>query len=294
MTGANSGLGYQTARQLAAHGAHVIMACRDAGRGQAAWKRLRAEEPGASAEVRALDLASLASVQEFAGSITDPVNILVNNAGVMALPKRETADGFEMQFGTNHLGHFALTGRLLPKLLAEPGTRVVTVSSDVHRIGRIDWDDLQGERRYGKWKSYAQSKLANLLFADELGRRAAAAGADLTSLAAHPGYATTNLQAAGPKMSGSKLNEKVMGLSNALFGQSDAQGALPTLYGTDADDAMSGMYVGPDGLFGSRGTGVKPAYRTKRSLNAGDARRLWELSEKLTGVTYDFSGKQAG
>ena len=159
---------------------------------------------------------SLSSVKAFADGLDGPVHLLINNAGVMALPQRQTADGFEMQFGTNHLGHFALTGRLLASLTAAPGARVVTVSSEMHRIGRINFDDLQSEKRYQKWLAYGQSKLANLLFAGELGRRAAAAGLDLRSLAAHPGYATTNLQTAGPKMGGSKLGERFAGLGNSL------------------------------------------------------------------------------
>ncbi|MCW2547361.1 MAG: family NAD(P)-dependent oxidoreductase [Mycobacterium sp.] len=292
VTGANSGLGYQATKALADKGAHVIMACRDSGRAAKALERLRSEVVEPSAEVRALDLASLESIREFADGVTVPINILVNNAGVMALPKRLTVDGFEMQFGTNHLGHFALTGRLLPRLLAEPGTRVVTVSSDVHRIGKIDFDNLQGEKSYGKWKAYGQSKLANLLFATELGRRAAAAGADLVSLAAHPGFAATNLQAAGPKMSGSKVGAAVAGVGNKLFAQSDANGALPLLYAVTSPDAVSGEYAGPSGPFGSRGSGVKPAPRSKRASDDVTARRLWDVSETLTHVTYDFAAAE--
>jgi NAD(P)-dependent dehydrogenase (short-subunit alcohol dehydrogenase family) len=286
VTGANSGLGYQTAKQLAAHGSHVIMTCRDAGRGQAALERLRSEVPNANAEVRSLDLASLESVKTFADGVDAPVHILVNNAGVMALPKRKTADGFEMQFGTNHLGHFALTGGLLPQLTAEPGTHVVTVSSEAHRIGTINFDDLQSEKRYSKWRAYGQSKLANLLFANELGRRAAAADVDLTSVSAHPGYASTNLQTTGAKMSGSHLTERLANLGNRIFGQSDANGALPLLYAATAGELTSGQYVGPDGPFGQRGSGAKPVGRSKKATDARTARRLWEVSEELTGVTY--------
>jgi NAD(P)-dependent dehydrogenase (short-subunit alcohol dehydrogenase family) len=207
----------------------------------------------------------------------------------MALPKRLTVDGFEMQFGTNHLGHFALTGHLLPRLLAEPGTRVVTVSSDVHRIGKIEFDNLQGEKRYSKWRAYGQSKLANILFASELGRRAAAAGADLTSLSAHPGYASTNLQAAGSKMTGSKVGATFAAVGNKLFAQSDANGALPLIYAVTSPDAVSGEYAGPSGAFGMRGIGVKPATRSKRSSDDVTARKLWDVSEGLTHVTYDFA-----
>jgi NAD(P)-dependent dehydrogenase (short-subunit alcohol dehydrogenase family) len=292
VTGANSGLGYQAAKALADKGAHVIMACRDAGRAEEAVARLRKEVVEPSLEVRALDLASLDSIHAFADGITVPINILVNNAGVMALPKRLTADGFEMQFGTNHLGHFALTGRLLPRLLAEPGTRVVTVSSDVHRIGKIDFDNLQGEKSYSKWRAYGQSKLANILFASELGRRAAAAGADLTSLSAHPGYAATNLQAAGSKMTGSKIGAAAAGIGNKLFAQSDANGALPLIYAVTSPDAVSGEYAGPSGAFGMRGIGVKPAPRSKRASDDATARKLWEVSETLTHVTYDFAAAE--
>ena len=292
VTGANSGLGYQAAKALAEKGAHVIMACRDAGRAEKALERLRAEVDQASVEVRALDLASLDSIRDFADSITTPINILVNNAGVMALPKRLTVDGFEMQFGTNHLGHFALTGRLLPRLLAEPGTRVVTVSSDVHRIGKIEFDDLQSEKRYGKWRAYGQSKLANILFASELGRRAAAAGADLTSISAHPGYASTNLQAASSKMTGSKVGATFAAVGNKLFAQSDANGALPLIYAVTSPDAVSGEYAGPSGAFGMRGIGVKPATRSKRATDDVTARKLWDVSEGLTHVTFDFAAAE--
>jgi NAD(P)-dependent dehydrogenase (short-subunit alcohol dehydrogenase family) len=286
ITGANSGLGYQTAKQLAAHGSHVIMACRDQGRGQAALDQLRSEVPDAKAEVRSLDLASLDSVKAFAEGVEAPVHILVNNAGVMALPKRKTADGFEMQFGTNHLGHFALTGRLLPQLTSEPGAHVVTVSSEMHRVGTINFDDLQSEKRYSKWRAYGQSKLANLLFANELGKRAAAANIDLTSVAAHPGFAATNLQTAGPRMSGNRVSEQFITLSNKLFAQSDANGALPLIYAATSNDLTSGQYVGPNGPLGQRGSGAKPVSRSKKAADARTASRLWDVSEELTGVTY--------
>ncbi len=286
VTGANSGLGYQTSRQLAGHGAHVIMACRDAERGQQALERLRADVPEANAELRSLDLADLSSVKAFAEGLDGPVHLLINNAGVMALPPRVSVDGFEMQFATNHLGHFALTGRLLAALTSEPGSRVVTVSSEMHRIGRINFDDLQSEKRYRKWTAYGQSKLANLLFAGELGRRAAAHGLDLRSLAAHPGYATTNLQTTGPKMGGNKLTERLVGLGNTLFGQSEENGAIPILYAATAPDAASGQYIGPDGPLHMHGSGAKPGKPMKKALDPATAARLWDVSEKLTGVTY--------
>jgi NAD(P)-dependent dehydrogenase (short-subunit alcohol dehydrogenase family) len=288
VTGANSGLGFQTCRQLASHGAHVVMACRDAKRGQDALERLRADVPEADAELRSLDLADLSSVQAFAERLDGPVQLLINNAGVMALPHRQTADGFEMQFGTNHLGHFALTGRLLGALKAAPGARVVTVSSQMHRIGRINFADLQSERRYQKWLAYGQSKLANLLFAGELSRRASAAGLDLRSLAAHPGYATTNLQTTGPEMGGNKVMVRMAGLGNAMFGQPDANGAIPILYAATDPDAQSGQYIGPDGLFHMRGSGAKPGKPTRKALDQATAARLWDVSQELTGVTYDW------
>ncbi len=288
VTGANSGLGFQTSRQLAAHGARVIMACRDAQRGKDALERLSADVPDADAELRALDLADLSSVKTFAAGLEGPVHLLINNAGVMALPKRQTADGFEMQFGTNHLGHFALTGRLWPALTAAPGARVVTVSSEMHRIGRINFQDLQSEKRYQKWPAYGQSKLANLLFAGELGRRATAAGLDLRSLAAHPGYATTNLQTTGPKMGGNRLMERVADIGNAVLGQPDANGAIPILFAATEPGVQSGQYFGPDGLFHMRGSGAKPGRPTRKALDEATAARLWDVSEELTGVRYDW------
>ena len=287
VTGSNSGLGFVTARRLAAAGAHVVMACRNAERAAAALQRLRDLEPSASAEVRPLDLGDLASVRAFAEAWSGPLHLLVNNAGLMAIPYQQTADGFEMQFGTNHLGHFALTARLMPVLLAEPRSRVVTVTSEAHRIGRIDFDDLQSERRYSKWRAYGQSKLSNLLFARELSRRAALAGNDLLSVAAHPGYASTNLQTAGPAMRGSKVGVFGMKVANAVLGQSDENGAIPTLYGATALGLRGAEYVGPDGLFASRGTGAKPQKPSKAALDNTTAARLWDVSEQLTGVSFE-------
>jgi NAD(P)-dependent dehydrogenase (short-subunit alcohol dehydrogenase family) len=287
VTGANSGIGYHAALELARHGAEVTLACRDEARGQAALEKLRAEVPGANAELRLLDLADLASVRAFATELPADPDVLVNNAGVMAVPHRTTADGFEMHIGTNHLGHFALTGLLLPALLRRPAPRVVTLSSTMHRTGRIAFDDLQGERHYRRWAAYSQSKLANLLFAFELQRRAEDAGAPLTSVAAHPGYAATNLQSA-------KLEDGVVGwleaqamrVGNLLFAQSDAAGALPTLYAATMD-IPGGAYVGPDGPGGGRGhPHLVGASGAATDLEA--ARRLWDVSESLTGVRYPF------
>ena len=203
VTGANSGLGFESALALTRAGAEVVLACRDQTKGAEAADRITGLVPSATVSLVPLDLSDLSSVRAFAAVIGERyagLDILLNNAGVMAIPRRETADGFEMQFGTNHLGHFALTGLLLDSLLARPGARVVTVSSAVAQVGRIRFDDLQGTAKYGKWSAYSQSKLANQLFTLELDRRASRAGLDLVSVAAHPGYAATNLQAVGPQM----------------------------------------------------------------------------------------------
>ena len=224
VTGANSGLGLVTTRELARAGARVIMGCRDATRGAAARSRVVEQVPDAAVDVRRLDLASLASIREFADSLHADVpqlDLLVNNAGVMAIPRQMTDDGFEMQLGTNHLGHFALTGLLLPSMIHRPGSRVVTVSSSAHKPGRIDFDDLMGERSYRKWSAYYQSKLANLLFAYELQRRLDAADLATISVAAHPGYSATNLQQVGPRMEGSRIGGLLMSLGNRVIAQSD-------------------------------------------------------------------------
>jgi NAD(P)-dependent dehydrogenase (short-subunit alcohol dehydrogenase family) len=301
VTGANSGLGYATARELALHGASVTLACRDLVKGAAALSAVRADMEDATdtaddgeerVQVRALDLADLSSISAFAEKLAadvDGLDGLVNNAGVMAIPRRETADGFEMQFGTNHLGHFALTGRLLPLLQARPGARVVSVSSGAHRMGRVKLDDLMGEHRYSKWRAYGQSKLSNLLFAFELDRRARAAGADLVSVAAHPGYSSTNLQAVGPKMRNSRFGEGVMELGNRLFGQSAEQGAIPQIYAAVGEGVEPGAYYGPDGLMEQHGKHPKKVGSTRHARDEELARRLWEESERLTGVTYDFA-----
>ncbi|RIL05328.1 MAG: short-chain dehydrogenase [Proteobacteria bacterium] len=289
VTGANSGLGFATASVLASRGAHVILACRDTDRGKGALDAITAAHPSAGVELQPLDLASLASVRAFAAAFAaqhERLDLLCNNAGVMALPPRRTADGFEMQLGTNHLGHFALTGLLLDRLLAAPAARVVTVSSTLHRPGRIHWDDLHLERSYRKWIAYAQSKLANLLFAHELDRRLRASGARAISAAAHPGYAATNLQTAGPRMAGARLFERLSLLGNRVFAQTADAGALPTLYAATAPDVQGGDYIGPGGFGEMRGAPRKVGC-TARARNAADAARLWQLSESLTGVRFD-------
>jgi NAD(P)-dependent dehydrogenase (short-subunit alcohol dehydrogenase family) len=287
VTGANSGLGYETALALAGRGASVLLACRNPARAEAAAARIRAEVPKAELEAGTLDLADLASVRRFADSCSQTtLDVLVDNAGVMAIPRRVTADGFEMQFGTNHLGHFALTGLLLPALLRAPAPRVVTVSSFAHVIGRIDFGDLQHEHHYGRWTAYGQAKLANLLFAMELDRRAKAAGSELRSIAAHPGYAATNLQTTGPVMEGRAWMVRANELSNKVFAQSAAGGALPILYAATVPELRGGEFIGP--RYGSRGAPVR-SWSSRAARDQATAGRLWSVSEELTGVHFDFA-----
>jgi NAD(P)-dependent dehydrogenase (short-subunit alcohol dehydrogenase family) len=287
VTGANSGLGYETSLALARSGALVVLACRDKAKGEEAAERISKAFPTVRLGLQQLDLASLSSVRQFAerfSSAHGVLDILVNNAGVMAIPRRETEDGFEMQFGTNHLGHFALTGLLLDALVAKPGSRVLNVSSEVAMIGRVNFDDLQGDRRYWKWGAYAQSKLANQLFTLELDRRASNKG--LVSVAAHPGYSATNLQGVGPRMSGSTLMQRITELENALFSQTAEMGALPILYGVTAPGVRSGQYFGPDGPFALHGYPKQVSF-VHAAKNPRTAGRLWEISEELTGVRFE-------
>jgi NAD(P)-dependent dehydrogenase (short-subunit alcohol dehydrogenase family) len=291
VTGANSGLGLRTSEALASKGALVLLACRDPQRGTDARDAVAAKASGPKPELVQLDLADLASVRRAADEVAgrgEPLDVLVNNAGVMALPRRETADGFEMQLGTNHFGHYALTGLLLPALLRAEGPRVVTVSSFGHKPGRMRWDDIDWQKGYSRWRAYFQSKLANLLFTYELDRRARAAGSPLVAAAAHPGYAATNLSAQGPAMAGNKVMLRLTAVSDRVFGQSDAQGALPQLYAATAPDVRGGEYFGPDGFLEQRGH-PKRVGSTRHARNEADAARLWELSEQRTGVTYSFA-----
>lgn len=293
ITGGNSGLGFEAARALARKGACLSLACRDLGKGRAARERLVQESPGADVDVLELDLADLSCVRKAAEAFRSRVSrldVLLNNAGIMAIPRRETADGFEMQLGTNHLGHFAWTGLLIDLLLATPGSRVVNVSSTAHRPGRMHWDDLQLERSYTRWGAYAQSKLANLLFTYELQRRLSACGAQTIALAAHPGYAATNLQFADARMRGSSAGETLWRVINGLFAQSAEMGALPLLYAAGSPQARGGEYFGPDRLAESRGYPVKVG-SSRRSHSAADAARLWQVSQELTGVHFDALGK---
>ena len=289
VTGATSGLGLVTARELARAGARVILACRNPEKAERVADGIRTAAAGAAVETIPLDLTSLASVERCADGLharLDRLDLLVNNAGVMAPPLRRTEDGFELQLGTNHLGHFALTGQVLDLLLAAPAPRVTNVASSAHRIGRMRWDDLNWERRYSKWPAYGQSKLANLLFTFELQRRAQRAGADLLVTAAHPGYAATHLQAAGPEMAGSSLMVRAMGLANGLLAQSNEMGALPSLYAATMD-VPPGAYVGPDGPLESRGH-PKLVGTTSAARDLASQERLWAVSEELTGIRFAF------
>ncbi|MFJ7491849.1 oxidoreductase [Streptomyces sp. NPDC097727] len=285
VTGANSGIGLITARELARHGARVLLACRDETRGKEAESRIRTAVAGADVEFVPLDLADLDSVRTFAAAHTpDRIDLLINNAGVMALPYGRTADGFERQFGVNHLGHFALTGLLLPKLLDTPGARVVSVSSGMHALSNIDIGDLNSERNYRRWIAYGRSKTANLLFIHELARRLSEAGSEVVAAAAHPGHAATNLQTAGVRMENRKAAERVVELGNRIIAQPASSGALPTLYAATAPGVRPDSFTGPR-LLGWRGAPA-PSWRAGWTLNDVASERLWVASEQLTGVAY--------
>ncbi|MBB5933086.1 oxidoreductase [Streptomyces zagrosensis] len=288
VTGANSGIGLVTARELARKGAHTVLACRSAARAREAEELIRREVPGADIAFAPLDLADLSSVREFADCVELPGNrldLLINNAGVMALPPRRTADGFELQMGTNHLGPFALTGLLLPRLLAAgAGARVVTVSSALHYTAKVDLTDLHMDRRYRRWIAYGRSKSANLLFTHELARKLRASGSDLVAAAAQPGYAATNLQTRGPAMEGRRIAERGAALMTRVVAQSAEAGALPSLYAATAPG------VGPDSFIGPRvqlwrGSPTR-SWRARWTLDDRLSQRLWEASEELTGVRY--------
>jgi NAD(P)-dependent dehydrogenase (short-subunit alcohol dehydrogenase family) len=283
VTGANSGLGLATARELARAGARVVLACRNLDKGEAARRDVEAAAAGAPPELEQLDLSSLDSVRAFAERFQGGLDLLINNAGVMAPPRSRTADGFELQFGTNHLGHFALTGLLIGSMEGREDARVVTLSSTAHRTGRISFDNLGGERHYFRWRAYGQSKLANLLFALELERRLSAAGSTIKSMAAHPGYAATNLQFAAPPL----LDRLVMRVGNAVIAQSEDMGALPTLYAATEPGLPGGTFAGPDGLAEQRGH-PKPVAPNGAARNEEVARRLWEVSEEMTGVRFEL------
>jgi len=296
ITGANSGIGLEAARVLAQKGAEVVLACRSQEKGQKALEQIRSEKPGAKVSLASLDLADLKSVRAFAERFKNEhgrLDVLINNAGLMAIPRTTTADGFEMQLGTNHLGHFALTGLLFGRLLESAPSRVVNLASQAHRMGRMSWDDLMGEKKYDKWAIYGQSKLANLLFTCELQKRiekkhgAAGGHPPVLAVAAHPGYSATELQGKGASMGGSKLEGWFMRMGNSVLAQSAAMGAMPTLRAAVDPDVKGGEYFGPSGFMEIAG----PPKLVSCSAAAKDpesARMLWDKSVELTGV--DFGG----
>ncbi len=285
VTGATGGLGYETALALARAGADVILTGRDERKGQSAIEKIGREVLGAKIAFESLDLANLAAIAAFAERMQarPSLDLLINNAGVMALPRRQvTADGFEMQLGTNHLGHFALTARLLPLLRLASAPRVVSVSSLAHRTGSIDFGDLQGERHYSPWKAYGQSKLACLMFALELQRRSDAAGWKLISIAAHPGFARTNLFSSGP----GGLLSMATDVAAPFFGHSAADGARPILFAATSPEAKPGSYYGPGGFGELRGSPARALIMPQARDMAATA-RLWEVSAKLTGTSFE-------
>jgi NAD(P)-dependent dehydrogenase (short-subunit alcohol dehydrogenase family) len=285
VTGATGGLGYETALALAKAGAEVILTGRNDRKGQSAIERISGEVIGAKINSESLDLASLASIADFVQRMQarQSLDLLINNAGVMALPRRQvTADGFEMQFGTNHLGHFALTARLMPLLRRASGARVVSLSSLAHRTGLIDFSDLQGARVYSPWKAYGQSKLACLMFALELQRRSDAAGWNLISNAAHPGFARTNLFTSGPR----GLVSLASGFAAPLLGHSAADGARLILFAATSPEARPGAYYGPGGFSELRGAPAR-TLMMPQARDAAAAARLWDVSAKLTGTSFE-------
>jgi NAD(P)-dependent dehydrogenase (short-subunit alcohol dehydrogenase family) len=288
VTGANSGIGWNTALELARAGAEVILTARTEAKGRDAVRRINRELPSARVRAEILDLASLRSVRDFAARVgsAPKLDLLINNAGVMAIPQRQvTEDGFEMQFGTNFLGHFSLSGLLMPALARSAAPRVTTVSSGAAAMGlrRINLEDLQWQRSYGPWKAYCQSKLADLMFTLELARRCGAVQSKLVSTAAHPGYARTNLQTSGPAREPSRI-ERIM---ESFMSHDAAHGALPTLRAATATDAASGSYYAPDRMAHLKGNPILIA-PPKPARNAETARRLWALAEQLTGIQIFF------
>lgn len=289
VTGGNSGLGFHTCRMLAAKGARVLLASRSSQRGDQAEAEILQAVPDARLEVISLDLADLDSVRLCADNLLsglDSLHVLMNNAGVMAIPRQETTQGFERQFGVNHLGHFALTGALLPLLLKTPASRIVNVSSMAHRSGRMNFSDLHGQRKYSPFGAYSQSKLANLLFTLELQRRLEAKGAGTICVSAHPGFSATNLQYVAAKEKGSAIELILMRILNALLSQSAEQGVLPQLYAATAHDVSGGDYTGPDGWMQMRGFPVKHQAK-ETAYDSAAAQELWRLSVELTGEPFD-------
>jgi NAD(P)-dependent dehydrogenase (short-subunit alcohol dehydrogenase family) len=295
ITGANSGIGFYTALKLARKDAELVLACRDLRKGEAALAHLREEAPGVRAEVAPLDLASLASVRDFAAKELErsrPLHVLINNAGVMALPQRTlTPDGFEMQFGTNVLGHFALTGLLWPALEqaakeSAEAPRVVTIASIAHKRTRLNLEDLHSAKEYSPMRAYQQSKLANLMLALELNRRLRAAGSAIRSIAAHPGGASTALFRTNGRSSVVKALRTVIGYGIGIFLNDEAEGALPTLYAATSPDAESGAYYGPQGYKEMRGETVGPAIIAPHARDKASAALLWEKCREMTGVDF--------
>jgi len=281
VTGANSGIGYEMALALARKNATVILACRNKEKGAAAIQQILLEHPKAKTNMMQLDLSDLASVHHFVAEFADHYNrldILINNAGIMRTPFGRTADGFELQFGTNHLGHFALTGLLLNFIVQTPKARVITVSSGGERFGKIHFDNLNAEKDYDAGAAYGQSKLANLLFTYELQRRFEAAGLDAIAAAAHPGWTVTNLQ----------VHWRMLQILNPFIGQQPEMGALPTLYAATAPEVQGGEYYGPEGLLELRGHPTK-VKSSEQSYDTAVAAKLWEVSEELTGVRYHWA-----
>jgi len=291
VTGANSGIGYETAAALADHGAHVILACRDDEKARQARDKLERELDRSSLELLHLDLADLVSVRRAADevlSVHARLDILVNNAGVMGAPYRQTADGFELQMATNHLGHFALTGLLLDRIVTTERSRIVTVSSHLHRMGRLRPDDVAGAAFHNTWLAYGSSKLANLLFTAELGRRLEAAGLRTMALAAHPGWTRSNLAGSGAALGNSRLRRKLARTAGTTLGQSAAGGALPILCAATSPSVRSAQYIGPAHLFGMYGP-PRVARPSRAARDLAGAASLWVASEDLTGVTYSVA-----
>jgi len=288
VTGANSGLGLEATKALAAKGAHVIMACRNVEKARGVREEIEKSVPGASLEVVELDLAALASIREVAAGVLsghERIDLLFNNAGIMAVPRRETRDGFEWQFGVNHLGHFALTGLLLPRLLTTAKSRIVTMSSVARTMGKINFEDLNRQSGYNRWDAYGQSKKANELFAFELQRRLAESGAGTISVAAHPGLSNTNLQSTSTTENDSVAERWVYAMAMPLISQSPLMGALPELYAGTSPDVHGGELIGPDGFMAMRGYPVVEA-KAQKEYDRAVAERLWDVSIELTGVDY--------
>jgi NAD(P)-dependent dehydrogenase (short-subunit alcohol dehydrogenase family) len=283
ITGANSGLGFQATREIADKRATVVMGCRDTAKGGDAVKKIKETNPNAKLVLMQLDLAGLKSIRSFAGEFKKRykrLDILINNAGVMVPPYGTTEDGFELQIGTNHFGHFALTGLLLDVMLRTPKSRVVSVSSMAHRMGTINFDDINSKKKYSKWSAYGQSKLANLFFIYELERRFENAKADAIAVAAHPGYANTNLQ----------RTTGFFSAFNPILAQPAGMGALPVLYAATEEHVRGGEFFGPDGFLEMRGYPKKTS-SNKISYDKAMAKKLWELSEEVTGVKYFYNGQ---